>query len=156
MIKLDIRRQRDFQNVWKSVRGDCEFHNFKWENKVHYFLLNGHKRFKNIWGTYCTLFCSFTFGTANQSRQEVGTENPNTGEFKGTSLGWDLDEVQTVAVLLVWCLHVGSEEVKGRKETWKLVICFHSLLNWRICESLRVKLIPYYLILFDNLSNSYF
>ena len=38
---------------------------------------------------------------ANQSRQEVGTENLNTGEFRRTSLGWDLDQVQTVAVLLV-------------------------------------------------------
>ena len=38
---------------------------------------------------------------ANESRQEVGTENPNTGEFKRTSLGWDLDQVRTVAVLLV-------------------------------------------------------
>ena len=38
---------------------------------------------------------------ANESRQEVGTENLNTGEFKRTSLGWDLDQVRTVAVLLV-------------------------------------------------------
>lgn len=39
---------------------------------------------------------------ANEPRQEVGTENPNTGEFKRTSLGWDLGQVQTVAVLLVF------------------------------------------------------
>ena len=38
---------------------------------------------------------------ANESRQEVGTENPNAGKFKRISVGWDLDQVQTVAVLLV-------------------------------------------------------
>ena len=121
MIKLDIRRQRDFQNVWKSVRGDCEFHNLKWENKVHFFLLNVHKSLKNIWRTYCILFCSFTFGTANQSRQEVGTENPNTGEFKRTSLGWDLDQVQTVAVLLVLVSLLGVRESKDGKRLGSLL-----------------------------------
>ena len=41
-----------------------------------------------------------------------------------------------------WCLHAGSEEVKGWKETLQLVICFHSLLKQSFCKSLRVKLIP--------------
>ena len=40
-----------------------------------------------------------------------------------------------------WCLHIGTEEeVKGWKETWQLVICFHSLLKQNFSKKSKSKI----------------